>query len=94
MSYEEQSERYHDPAQRSRYEMCIREQAQTFSENADPANASLGRAIVGGDPQAIDNVMAAICVGPNSAQLGNDPDLLAAVQAAWPVVAGSSYDAA
>jgi len=92
MSYEEQSERYRTMTNRNRYEMAIREQAHlTFLNDADSANAGLADAVVEGDMKAIDAVMAAICVGPNSGTLSDDGGLLSAVQAAWPDVAGALY---
>lgn len=91
MTYQEQSDLYRDMAQRGRYEMCVREQAYVFTADGRPDIAALGRGVVAGDPTDIDAVISAICTGPNSAALGEDPELLAAVQSVWPTVAAARY---
>jgi len=92
MSYQEQNDRYRDITARGRYEMAIREQAhQTFTDDADPANKALADAVIGGNMQNIDALIAAITVGPNSATLSEDGSLLSAVQTAWPVTASAIY---
>jgi hypothetical protein len=93
MSYADQAVRYRDLAERSRYEMCIREQGYVFAADGRPEIAALGRGVVAGDLHDIDAVVAAICTGPNSADLGEDAALLAAVQAVWPTVAAARYPA-
>lgn len=91
MTYQDQSDRYRGQ-DRSRYEMAIREQAHlTFTMDADPANKALADAVIAGNMQNIDAVMAAITVGPNSATLDEDGSLLSAVQTAWPVTASANY---
>jgi hypothetical protein len=94
MSYAEQNTLYRDLGERGRYEMCIRQQGYIFAADGRPDIKALGMGVVAGDAQDIDAVIAAICTGPNSAQLGEDPDLLAAVQAVWPTVAAARYPAA
>jgi len=91
MSYQEQSDLYRDPAGRARYEMCVREQAFIFSADGRTDIAALGMGVVAGDPVDIEAVIAAICTGPNSAELGEDAPLLAAVQSVWPTVAAARY---
>lgn len=91
MSYQEQSDNYRDQAQRGRYEMCIRQQGFIFTADGRPDIAALGRGVVAGNWPDIDAVIAAICTGPNSAELGEDGPLLAAVQAVWPTVAAARY---
>jgi hypothetical protein len=91
MTYLEQSERYRDMAERDRYEMCVREQGYIHATAADPSKAALGRGVTAGSMADIDAVIAAICVGANSALLGDDGDLLSAVNTAWPTVAAARY---
>jgi hypothetical protein len=92
MTYQEQWDRYGDMESRGRYSACIREQAHlTFADDPDPANKSLAQQVISGNAADVDAVIAAICVGPNSATLDDDGGLLAAVQAAWPVTAGAMY---
>ena len=90
MSYQEQNDLYRG-ADRGRYEMCIREQGLIFTADGRPDIAELGRSVTAGSLTDIDAVIAAICVGPNSAQLGDDGPLLSAVQAVWPTVAAARY---
>jgi len=72
--------------------MCIREQAHmTFATSVDPSSKALSDGVIAGKMTDIDSLIAAICVGPNSATLGDDNSLLAAVQAAWPVTAEALY---
>jgi hypothetical protein len=90
MTYQAMSDSYRNAAERGRYEMAVREQAHlTYADSADPDEAGLANLVITGDMAAIDAVIAAICVGPNSAALGEDSDLTAAVQGAWPAVAGA-----
>lgn len=93
MTYQEQSDLYHDDATRARAEMCIREQGAIFGNDGRPDIAALGRAVTAGDHPAIDAVTAAVCVSPNWAALDQDPDLLAAVQGVWPAVAAALFPA-
>jgi hypothetical protein len=94
MTYQEQSDRYRDLAQRGRYEMCAREQAHlTYAAGPDPADQALAAEVINGEWAAIDPLIAAICVGPNSAALDNDADLTAAMQGAWPAVAAARHPA-
>jgi hypothetical protein len=94
MSYQEQNDLYRDGAQRGRMEMCAREQGYIFTADGRADIAALGRGVVAGDMTDIDAVIAAVCTGPNSASLGEDPALLAAVQSVWPTVAAARYPAA
>lgn len=88
MSYTQKSEAYRDPNARGRYEMAIGEQAHlTYANDPDPANAALADQVIKGDVTAIDSLMRAITVGPNSETLDDDASLLGAVQAAWSVTA-------
>lgn len=90
MTYQEQSDRYRATDERGRYEMCIREQAHlTFSHDPVPANQALAGSVIRGTTADIDALIAAICVGPNSATLDDDAALLGAVQTAWPVTAAA-----
>jgi hypothetical protein len=92
MTYQEQSDRYRAVDGRGRYEMCIREQAHaTFTQDEDPANKALADSVIGGNASDVDALIAAICVGPNSADLDDDGALLGAVQLAWPVTASAMY---
>lgn len=91
MSYQAQSDLYRG-AQRNRFDIAVREQGYTFAADGRPDIAALGRGVTGGDLQDIDAVIAAICVSPNWATIGeSDPDLLAAVQGVWPTVAAARY---
>lgn len=89
-SYQEQSDLYRG-SDRARYEACIREQALIFVFDGRADIAALGAAIVGGSLQDVDAVIAGICFGPNSADLGQDPALLSAVQAVFPTVAAARF---
>lgn len=91
MSYAEQSTTYRDPGERSRMEMCVREQGYIYAADGRPDIAGLGRGVTSGDAQDIDAVIAAACVSPNWADLAEDGPLLAAVQAVWPSVAAARY---
>lgn len=91
MSYQDQSDLYRTGEQRNRMEMCVREQGYIFAADGRPDIASLGRGVVAGDLTDIDAVIAAVCVGPNSAELGEDGPLLSAVQSVWPTVAAARY---
>ena len=92
MSYQEQSDRYRSITDRGRYEMAIREQAHlTFADDPDLANQALANSVIAGKVADIDALIAAICVGPNSATLSEDGSLLGAVQTAWPVTASAIY---
>jgi hypothetical protein len=90
-SYQEMSDRYRDPAQRGRFEACIREQAHLTYADAGGAEQALANDVIGGDMPAIDALIAAVTVGPNSAVLDNDADLTSAVQGAWPVTAAALH---
>jgi hypothetical protein len=91
MSYTDMNLLYRDVQQRGRIEMATREQGLIFSADGRPDIAALGMGTVAGNPVDIDAVVAAVVVGPNSATLGEDADLLAAVQGAWPTVAAARY---
>jgi hypothetical protein len=94
MSYQEQADLYRDEQLRARAEMCIREQGAIFGNDGRPDIAALGRAATAGDHPAIDALIAAVCTSPNWAVLGQDGDLLAAVQGVWPTVAGAIFGTA
>jgi uncharacterized membrane protein len=94
MSYQEQNDLYRNTAERGRMEMATREQAYIFTADGRADIAALGRGVVAGDYTDIDAVIAAVCTGPNSAILGEDPALLAAVQGVWPTVAAARYPVA
>jgi len=88
MTYQEMGDRYRNLMERGRYEMAISEQAHvTFAADADPVNAALADQVIQGSMPAIDSLIRAITVGPNSATLDDDGSLLSAVQSAWPVTA-------
>jgi hypothetical protein len=91
MSYRDQSDLYVSTSERNRFKMCIIEQGNIFSTNADPATANLGKLVTTGDLAAIDSVIAAICTGPNWSTLDDDLALLSAVQSVWPAVAAAWY---
>lgn len=93
MSYQTMNDLYRDLSQRGRMEMCVREQGYIFAADGRPDIAALGSAVVSGDLSALDAVIAAVCVSPNSGSLGEDGPLLAAVQAVWPTVAAARYPA-
>lgn len=90
MSYQDQSDLYRG-TDRGRYEMCVREQGLIYANDGRPDIAALGRGVTGGDVDDIDAMIAAVCVGPNWAELGEDQGLLSATQAAWPAVAAARY---
>lgn len=91
MSYQEQADLYRNGSDRTRFDICVREQGFIFSTNSDPSVASLGQGVVAGNLTDIDAVIAAICVSPSWADLAEDPALLAAVQQVWPTVAAARY---
>jgi hypothetical protein len=92
VTYQEQADRYTDPDERARYQMCIREQAHaTFALSEVPAERELAESVIRGHVGDIDTLIAAICVGPNSATLEDDGALLGAVQLAWPGTAAAMY---
>jgi len=94
MSYQDMNDLYRG-GDRGRYEAAIAEQAHTtYAASDDPASAALADSVIQGDLQATDSLIRAITVGPNSAALGEDPDLLAAVQAAWAGTAAAWYEEA
>jgi hypothetical protein len=91
VSYAQQSTLYRDQLSRSRIDMCVREQGYIFAADGREDIASLGRAVTAGSVTDIDAVAAAVCVGPNYAELDDDAALLGAVQTAWPSVAAARY---
>lgn len=93
MSYQEQSDLYRNVAERGRMEMAVREQGYIFSADGRPDIAALGMGVAAGNLTDIDAVVAAICTGPNSGELGDDAALLSAVQSVWPTVAAARYPA-
>lgn len=93
MTYQEQADRYTDPASRARYDICVREQAHsTYANSADPPSRTLAQSVIRGHVGDIDALIAAVCAGPNSATIdGDDLALLSAVQSAWPGTAAAIY---
>ena len=91
MSYLEMDAVYTDPATRARAIMCIKQQGYIFVNDARQDIAALGSGVVRGLWTDIDAIWAAVASGPNSATLGEDLDLLSAVQSVWPSVTAIIY---
>ena len=91
MSYAEQAAMFNNPTERARIDMCTREQGQIYVNDGRSDIAALGRDVVAGYTGALDSVSAAVITGPNFPTIGEDPALLAAVQAVWPTVAAALH---
>jgi hypothetical protein len=92
MSYQEDWDLYQDEAFRGRAQMCAREQAYIYAEDADPSSSALGRSIIAGSLMDLDAVTAAVVTVPGAGDLATDDQaLLSATQTVWPNVAGARY---
>ena len=91
MSYESMAGLADDAGFRDRVTSCCVEQALIFKDDGRDDIANLARVIIA-DPLNAAGVFNLVCAAPNFKEVTDattivDPDILAAVQASWPVYA-------
>jgi hypothetical protein len=95
MTYATRAALTFDSTFRDRVIACAREQALIFKDDGRPDIAALAESIIESSSNAhglVDNVvMAPNFVDVEDGSTVEDPEILAAVQAAWPVYAGVLY---
>ena len=97
MSYLAQAELVSDYAYQQRLTACTSEQAATFKDDPDPANAALAGQILADAALGASWFLWPVATAPGFGDAGGqaniqDGQLLAAVQALWPTVAAVHPD--
>lgn len=89
MSYQSQAETAADPRFRARVLACATEQAVIFVNDDRPEFNRFARAVIAGQGSA-HGLVPMVASQPGISPDSSDPELLAAVQAMWPVH-GATY---
>jgi hypothetical protein len=90
MSYaEDYALAYADLDFKGRVSMCVAEQAKVFVNDARPEFKDLASKAIADNRLVTDQFLPLVATQPNMTTESTDGDLLAAVQALWPVVGAS-----